>query len=204
MKIFWSLLCCLIALNTYGQNSYEQSMSEAMKGWTPDKNLEAMQVFEKIAKDHPKEWLPRYYQTLSGIRASFQIKDQKTKVTLLDSLSKLLPKEPEDLKAEWHILNALMLTADLISDPMANGMTLTPQIIFYYNRALALEPNNPRALAGLAEFNLNYKRFMGGDTKEDCSLLKKSIALFNEQKNETLFYPSWGKERAMELLSNCK
>ncbi|MFZ4261369.1 hypothetical protein ACFRAE_04960 [Sphingobacterium sp. HJSM2_6] len=204
MKITWSLLLILFSLNSFGQKAYEQKMTEALKEWKTGKNLEAMRLFEKIATDEPQNWIPKYYLVLSGTRASFHMKDAQKKIALIDSLTTLLPKEPQEQNAEWHILSALLLTSELISDPMANGMNLTPQIVFYYSRALALEPNNPRALAGLAEFNLNYKRYMGGDTQEECNQLKKAILFFDEVNNKTLFYPSWGKERALELLATCK
>ena len=82
-------------------------------------------------------------------------------------------------------------------------MTQSPVIIQAYEEAIKRNADNPRAVYSLASFYLNSAKFMQVDIPYYCQLLKKSIVMFDEQKNDVPFYPSWGKEWAIKAQEAC-
>ncbi|MVZ65925.1 hypothetical protein GQF61_08650 [Sphingobacterium sp. DK4209] len=204
MKTLLITLFSLFSIICYGQGNYEKAMSDALQSWKEGKSTDAMSKFERIAQAEKDNWIPRYYQAMVASTSSFQTQDVKEKTKLIDAALQLIPTQSEALNAEWYVLKAITLTAQLVIDPMTTAMTLSPQIIEAYESALELEPNNPRALSGLAEFQIQSKKYMGGSTEKECKDLEKAVSLYAAEKHETAFYPSWGKESAESALANCK
>lgn len=204
MKTLMICILTLWSLAGLAQTPYEKAMTEGLANWKAGKSQEAMATFERVAQVEKDNWIPKYYQAMVGITNSFMMTNNEEKLKAIDAAKALIPTDEKSLNAEWYVLNALALTSELTIDPMATAMTLSPQIMEQYEKALALEPNNPRALSGMADFSIQSKKFMGGDTKEECKQLEKAVSLFDKEKNATKFYPSWGKERAAALLASCK
>ncbi|MGG5903459.1 hypothetical protein [Sphingobacterium daejeonense] len=202
MKTLIFTVLTFFCLSSYGQGNYEKAMGEALQLWGSGKTKEASAQFERIAQAEQDKWLPKYYQTLTLITNSFGIQDEAEKTNALKKINELIPQD--NLNSEWLVLRALASTSDLTSDPMNKAMILSPAIIADYEAAIKMDPKNPRALIGLAEFNIQSKKYMGGDTKEECESLQKALTLFSDEKPAELFYPTWGKERAEALLKECK
>jgi hypothetical protein len=72
-----------------------------------------------------------------------------------------------------------------------------------YGKALAIAPNNPRAVFGKAEYEIGGAKYFGTDTKPMCTEINRSIELFAKFKPETSFSPKWGLERALEAQKEC-
>jgi len=175
-------------------------MSEALTMWGQGNNEEAMRKMERIASADNGNWIPKYYQALIATTTSFQEQDATKKNALLRIVYDLIPQENEKSNAEWYILKATVLSSELIMDPINNAPRLFPQILANYEKAKTLEPNNPRAISGLASFNIRSKKYMGGNTDQEYKDLQKALSLFNDQKNDVPFYPNWGKEQVEKLL----
>ena len=73
-----------------------------------------------------------------------------------------------------------------------------------YAKAKALDPTNPRAVFGEADYQLGGAKWTGVDTKPLCAQVDKSIELFNTFKPATPYSPKWGLERALEIQKTCK
>lgn len=204
MKALIISILTLISSYSFGQTAYEKAMEKALGDWQSGKATEAIGQFERIAQAEKSNWIPKYYQGLVGVTESFKEQDADKKQKQIETSKALIPTDEKELNAEWLVLKALALTSELTIDPMATAMLLSPQIIELYEKALKMEPNNPRALSGLADFQIQSKKFMGGDTKQECKDLEKAVSLFSQEKHETKFYPTWGKERAEMLLKACK
>lgn len=199
MKTILLLISLAVAHLAAAQTQYQKAMGEAFSLWKTGNTEEAMHKMEIIASVEKDNWIPQYYQALIATTASFQSPDKDKKNALIKIAATLIPIEKSN--AEWHILKATLLTAELTLDPMNNAMRLTPEIIAYYEKALQLEPYNPRAIAGLAEFQIRRKKFMGGNTEQEYIALQKALSLFDSQKSDIPFYPTWGKEQAESLLN---
>ena len=188
------------------QSQYESGMQKAFALWGEGKNTEASAMFERIASAEKDNWLPNYYVALVNSTSAFKTKDKTQIAALLgkaqEALDKELDKNPNN--SELLVIQALINTAWIVADPMTNGMKLSAKTVEIYNKAIALDPNNPRAIFGKAEFEIGGAKYFGSDTKPMCAQIDKSIELFATFKPETVFHPKWGLERALEAQKECK
>ncbi|WP_296149716.1 hypothetical protein [uncultured Flavobacterium sp.] len=188
------------------QSQYETGMQKAFGLWGEGKDTEASAMFERIASAEKDNWLPNYYVALVNSTSAFKTKD-KTQISALlgkaqEALDKELDKNPNN--AELLVVQGLINTAWIVADPMTNGMKLSAKTVEIYNKAIAIEPNNPRAVFGKAEFEIGGARYFGSDTKPMCAQIDKAIELFATFKPQTPFHPKWGLERALEAQKECK
>lgn len=187
------------------QSQYETGMQKAFKLWDEGKNTEASAMFERIASAEKDNWLPNYYVALINTIDAFQTKDKNQITGLLLKAQTALDTETAKRadNSELLVVQAMINTAWIVADPMTNGMKLSAKTVEIYNKAIALDPKNPRAVFGKAEFEIGGARYFGGDTKPMCEQINKSIELFATFKPETTFHPKWGLERAVEAQKEC-
>lgn len=195
-------ICSLLS----AQTQFEQGMGKAFGLWKEGKNAEASAMFERIAAAEKNSYLPNYYVALINTTAVFSEKD-KTKIDLLltkaqDALDKEIIKDQNN--AELYVLQALIYTGYVVADPMTNGMKYSGKVMEAYGKAKAIDPNNPRAVFGEADYQLGGAKWTGVDTKPLCVQVDKAVELFATFKPETQFSPKWGLERALEAQKNCK
>lgn len=188
------------------QTQFEQGMGKAMQLWGAGKNTEAIATFERIASVEKTNWLPNYYIAFIGTINVFGTKDKATATALInrsqqaiDEATLISPNNPEIM-----VVQAMLYTAILLQDPMNNGQKYGALVTEQYNKALAIDPNNPRAVFSKAEFEIGGAKYWGTDTKPMCAAIAKSIELFANFKPQSQFHPSWGADRAAEKLKECK
>ena len=203
MKSIIIAIICLISSTTFAQSNFEKSMGQAMGLWQSGETQKAAALLERISQVEKNNWIPAYYQAMVFTTASFKEKNKETQAKYIQSAEDILNSAAQDNNPEWLILRAMNKTALMITDPMTKGKELSPIIMGLYKKALALAPNNPRAVLGLAEFQMNAKKYFNQDTRKECEDVKKALSLFNEQKVSIPFAPSWGKDRAEQLLKEC-
>ncbi|WP_026728093.1 hypothetical protein [Flavobacterium denitrificans] len=195
-------ICSLLS----AQTQFEQGMGKAFGLWKEGKNAEASAMFERIATAEKTSYLPNYYVALINATAVFSEKD-KTKIDLLltkaqDALDQEMIKDQNN--AELYVMQALIYTGYVVADPMTNGMKYSGKVMEAYAKAKAIDPNNPRAVFGEADYQLGGAKWTGVDTKPLCAQVDKAIELFATFKPATPFSPKWGLERAVEAQKNCK
>ena len=195
-------ICSLVT----AQTQYEQGMGKAMQLWGEGKNTEAVATFERIASVEKTNWLPNYYIAFINTIDVFGTKDKDKAGALItkaqdaiDNASAISPNNPEIM-----VVQAMLYTAILVQDPMTNGQKYGGLAMEQYNKALIIDPNNPRVIFSKAEFEIGGAKYWGTDTKPMCEAIAKSIELFANFKPETPFHPNWGADRAQKALENCK
>jgi tetratricopeptide (TPR) repeat protein len=199
MKTIFLSIVSFLSISVLAQNNLENDLNKAL-------NSSEKSNLVELVKNYPNEWLPKYYLALSEVVSVLEKENNNESSKMLDEAKSLINKlENQDPKnVEILNLKALYLTAEIVQDPLTNGGIYYPDVLETYQKALRLNPNNPRSVLGLAEFNINAANYIGTDITQDCKNVKKSLALFTNEKpkkNE----PKWGKERAEELLKNqCK
>jgi hypothetical protein len=199
---FALFICSLLS----AQTQFEQGMGKAMQLWGQGKDTEAVATFERIASVEKTNWLPNYYIAFICTIDVFSAKD-KTQVPALltkaqnaiDNATVISPNNPEIM-----VVQAMLYTAILVQDPMTNGQKYSGLAMEQYNKALIIDPKNPRVVFSKAEFEIGGAKYWGTDTKPMCEAVAKSIELFANFKPESQFHPSWGLDRAQETLKNCK
>jgi tetratricopeptide (TPR) repeat protein len=195
-------VCSLLS----AQTQYEQGMGKAMQLWGAGNNTEAVATFERIASVEKTNWLPNYYIAFINTIEAFGTKDKEKANALItkaqdaiDSATLISPNNTEIM-----VVQAMLYTAILVQDPMTNGQKYGALAMEQYNKALAIDPKNPRVLFSKAEFEIGGAKYWGTDTKPMCDAIAKSLELFANFKPESQFHPSWGADRAEKALAECK
>jgi hypothetical protein len=206
MKKIITAIALLVAVISSAQGQFEQGMGSAFKLWKEGKSTEASAMFERIASAEKTSWLPNYYVALVNTNASFRTQDKTQVSALLTKAQNALDAEmiKDQNNAELYIMQAMIYTAWIVVDPMVNGMKYSGKTMEMYAKAETLAPENPRAVFGKADFQIQGAKWTGADTKPLCQEVDKSIGLFATFKPETPFSPKWGLDRALEAQKNCK
>ena len=200
-----TIIVLFITAMVTAQSQYDQGMQKAFKLWGENKDAEAAALFERIASAEKNNWLPNYYVALINTAQAFQTKDrEKVRALLtkalaaLDAAMLIAPNEPELM-----VMQAMIYTAYVASDPMTNGMKLGGKVNELYAKALVIAPNNPRVVFSKAEWDMGSAKYFGTDTKPICAQVEKSIGLFKDFKPASPYHPKWGLERAQQTLEEC-
>lgn len=195
----------LTAFFTQAQSQFEQGMNKAFELWKTGNPTEASAMFERIASVEKDNYLPNYYVALVNTTTAFQEKDKEKVAALLnkaqESVDIEFAKDPEN--AEILVMQALIYTAWISSDPMTNGMKLSGKVMELYGKAEKLAPENPRVVFGKAEFEIGGARYFKQDTKPMCAQIDKAITLFSNFKPESVYHPNWGLDRALQAQKEC-
>lgn len=201
-----TIIALFVASIVSAQTQYEKGMGNALKLWSEGKNTEAIAQFERIALVEKTNWLPNYYIALINTTQAFQEQDKTKVVALLEAAQKaqdvcnnLAIDNPEVI-----VMQAMIHTAWIVYDPMTNGQKLYGDVMYLYEKAEKIAPNNPRVVFNKASFEKGGAQYFGQDTQPMCEKIKASIELFANFKPETPFHPNWGIERAKQEVENCK
>ncbi len=205
MKKIILVLSFVITASINAQDAYTKGMQRAFQLWGEGKTVEASNMFERIANAEMDNWLPYYYVASINTIASFGEKD-KEKLTqalekaqeYIDMANRISPDNPEIL-----VQQAMIHTAWIAFDGATYGMTLSGKVEAIYSQALELAPYNPRVVFSKAEWNMGSAKYFGKDTAPYCKDVERSLKLFDTFKAESDFHPSWGRERAEEVLAAC-
>ena len=195
-------ICSLLS----AQTQFEQGMGKAFALWGEGKNTEASAMFERIAAAEKNSYLPNYYVALINTTAAFTEKDKAKLELMLTKAQDVLDVEmiKDQNNAELYVMQALIYTAWVVADPMTNGQKYSVKVMEAYAKAKAIDPNNPRAVFGEADYQLGGAKWTGVDTKPLCVQIDKAVELFATFKPATPFSPKWGLDRALEAQKNCK
>ena len=208
MKVGIYIIAVLLSVSAIAQSSYEKGMTKALDLWEANKDMEAVQLFERVASVETEEWLPSFYAAQIITFSSFGIKDKEELSLKLNKALELIniakTNSPED-NVELMVLEAQYYTSWIAFDGMTYGMKYAGKVGELYQKANALAPNNPRVVMSKAEWDMGSAQFMGTDPKTYCKDIERAITLFETFEPESAIHPSGGLDRAQEVLArSCK
>ncbi|WP_299434769.1 hypothetical protein [uncultured Maribacter sp.] len=205
MKKLITILVVFISALTFAQDQYKTGMQKAFGFWGEGKIIEASNLFERISTAEIDNWLPAYYAAQVNTVASFGEKDKEKLVKQLEKAQEFVdiakaisPNNPEII-----IQQAMIHTAYVVFDGASYGMTLSPEIVALYQKALAIAPDNPRVVFSKAEWDMGSAKYFGQDTAPYCKEVERALELFANFKPESEFHPNWGKDRAEMIAKDC-
>ena len=205
MKKLIIIATLLISGFVIAQTNYEKGMQKAFDLWSNNQPIEAANLFERIAKAEPDNWLPVYYAAQINIIYTFGERDEdvlsaklKKAQNLINDATAISKENPEIM-----VLQALLHTSWVVYDGATYGMTLSGKVLELYTKAKILAPDNPRVVYCKADWNMGGAKYFGQDTKPFCKELERALELFANFKPETPFHPNWGKERTEQILESC-
>lgn len=206
IRLITVLIIYLVSLVSFSQTKFDKSMQQAFQLMQENKLSEAANLFERIGNAEPNNWLPYYNVALLKTRTTFSMKDTDKVEAQLKEATEFIEKaaaiSPDN--SEIYVVKALINVAKIASNPMVYGASLSGETATLYQKAIELDPTNPRAHSGLAEFEMGGARFFKQDLTPFCKKLQASLALYDSFKPASKLHPNWGKERVLEVLKSCK
>ena len=206
VKIVVILVLSLVSRQATAQTNFEKGMSKAFELWEAGKWDDAENMFERISKAEEEEWLPNYYIAQMNSLKSWNEKDETVLKAQLKKAQEHLDiamARSED-NAELLVMQAQVYTNWVAFDGATYGMKYAGKVAELYAKAVKLDPTNPRAAYCKADWGMGSAKYFGQDTEPFCKEIEASIELFDTFKPESDFHPSWGRERAEQVLSECK
>ncbi|APY09219.1 hypothetical protein BWZ20_13305 [Winogradskyella sp. J14-2] len=192
---------------THAQTNFEKGMTKAFDLWEAGKLDDAENMFERISKAEEDEWLPNYYIAQMNSLKSWNEKDETVLKAQLEKaqvhLDIAMTKSDKD-NSELIVMQAQIYTNWVAYDGATYGMKYAGKIAELYAKAVKLDPANPRAAFGKADWEMGSAKYFGQDTAPFCKEIEAAIELFDTFKPQSDFHPNWGKERAEQVLAECK
>lgn len=166
----------------------------------------AVNALERIASAEKTKWEPHYYSAFGYLMMATREKEGSKKDKYLDQAlaaiergKTLVPQESELVALEGFV-HMIRVTVD----PATRGAQYSGLAMQTFGKAVSLNPNNPRALALMAQMQFGTAQFFGSSTAEACGVARKALDQFNTYKSDNRLAPVWGKEMNEELLKSCQ
>lgn len=206
-----ALVLVALVINAFGtdEKKYTETMTNNIqliyKASTPDELQLAINVFDRVGNAEKTKWEPFYYQAFGYIMLANREEDGARKDAFLDQAKAALdkastinPNESEIVAMEGFI-SMIRVTVD----PATRGQKYSASAMQYFSKAIALNPENPRALALMAQMQFGTARFFNSSTADACATLSNAIEKFATYKTDNPLAPQWGKGMADGLKAQC-
>jgi tetratricopeptide (TPR) repeat protein len=181
-----------------------ESIEKLFQAKTIPEYVEIGNQFERISNIEKTEWLPLYYATFAYIMISFQEPENAKKDQYLDQAQKYLDQalalEPNE--SELHMLQGFLYPSRITIDPMTRGMELMPKMNQSLDKALELNPDNPRVYYLRATMTFHMPEAYGGGAAKALPMFQLAEEKFGIFKPKTNISPNWGKEICDSELKN--
>ena len=209
-KLFATLI--LVSLFSFGfaNEAYEKAMSLSIEKLfqvkTVPEYIEVANQFERISTMEKREWLPLYYASFAYIMISFQEPDNAKKDTYLDQAQKYLDqaKAIDPNESELYMLQGFLYPSRINVDPVNRGMLYIGDMNKSLDKAMELNPDNPRVYYLRATIVHHTPEAYGGGAAKALPLYQAAVEKFGIFKPKTAISPNWGKELNEAELKNAQ
>lgn len=177
----------------------EAAIEKLYQAQSPEAMQQAANTFERIGKKETDKWHPRYYAGYAQVMMTAMSQENEGKDQLLDTALEHLKaaKALDENNSEILALEGFIHMMRIPIDPASRGPQYSGMSIGALQKAIALDPENPRAYMLLSDMQYGMAQFLGNDTTEACNNLNKAIELFESEQPENKLDPAWGKEWAV-------
>ncbi len=163
-------------------------------------------AFDRIAKAEKDKWEPYYYGAYSTLLWSYRISEVSEKDKLIDQALEKINTAAELAPQESEIvaLEGLAHMTRVTIAPASRGAQYSGLALQTYGKAMAMNPNNPRAMLLMGQMQYGTAQFFGSDTSEACGLIEKAINAFETYRNNNPLAPAWGDNLSKAALGRCQ
>ncbi len=162
-------------------------------------------TMRRIGEAEKDKWEPFYHAAFGSMRLIEFANDSGEKDKYLDQAMELVKRgiSVSEGNAELESLRGYVIMMQLTVDPAVRGQQYSGMAFNAFNKAVSLDPTNPRALFLLGQMQLGTAQFFGGGDGGSCETFRKALVLFDEYKNDNPFAPDWGKSGVQQVLLDC-
>lgn len=197
-------LFCIGYSNEAYQKAMSQSIANLFKATSIPEYIEVANQFDRISQNEKSEWLPLYYASYAYIMISYQEPENKKKDTYLDQAQKYLDQamKIDPKESELYMLQGFLYPMRINIDPMSRGMLYMGKMNESLDKALELNPDNPRVYYLRATMTFHMPEAYGGGAAKALPIYKTASEKFGIFKPKTELSPNWGKEICETELKN--
>lgn len=192
---------------TSGKEEYLAKSLEKAKEIKNENDLQnSINEITRIEVLDANYWLPSYYIAYMESTQSLFASQDKKEALLADAkarIEKLLDSPYAD-KSELYTVLGYYYYAKIAQDPQKNGQLFYKDVIINYQKAIGINPANPRPNYLLHLFEEKMSSFMGKKDSDLCEKLAEDKKLFEEFKVADKNYPNWGEKEVIANLQKCK
>lgn len=162
--------------------------------------------FAELAETEKSQWKPYYYAAFCLTRAALE-ETERGNIDPFCAQATSWLDAAESLRAdpsEVAVLRAMILYAKIPVNFMLRAATNLERGQRELERALELNPDNPRAYLVLGQRALRAPEGFGGSTTAALAYLEKALVLFQKQASEEKPGVHWGRTTAQQLAELCR
>lgn len=210
-SLAFALTFCLVVNTTLANDEkYHELMKKNIDALYHAKDVAELQsavnTMERVAAVEKTKWEPLYYSAYGNVMIAFREQDPVKKDAHLDlalaSINKAKEILPDD--SEITALEGFIHMIRVTVDPASRGPQYAGLSMQLFGKAVALDGNNPRALALMAQMQYGTAQFFGSPTTDACATLQQALEKFETFTSENPLAPQWGKPMALDLKEKCK
>jgi tetratricopeptide (TPR) repeat protein len=166
----------------------------------------AANYFERIALMNPEKWLPYYYAAYCYTRISHLNKGADKRDAWVDKaqieIDKAFKNDPKN--SEILVMKGFVLQARMDINPMVRGFEYNKETLAYFDKAIELNPDNPRSYLWKGVNLYHTPSFFGGGKDKAYILINTAIEKFKANPPKDMLAPDWGYKYALEMIEKCK
>jgi hypothetical protein len=214
MKTYILTLFALAILLPVTSSANDGKFVEAMKknidavyhAETTAQLQESANAFERIGNAEKTKWEPYYYQAFAFVMMATKEQDANQKDADLDEAFKAIEKCKAIVTDESEVtaMEGFIYMIRVTVDPASRGPQFATLSMQFFKKALEQNPDNPRAMAMLAQMQYGTAQFFGSSTTEACGTVKAALEKFTTYKSENPIAPVWGRVMAESLMPACQ
>jgi hypothetical protein len=200
----------LAAQVVFANDKYTEVMKKNIEAVYEAKSVEDFQslanTFHRIAEAEKTKWEAFYYEAYAYVMMVTVEKDASKKDAMLDASLKALEsaKTLQPAESELVALEGFVHMMRVTVDPASRGQQYSGMAFQSFNKAVSMNPENPRALALMAQMEFGTAQFFGSSTASACATITKAVDKFENQKPASVLSPVWGKGMAQGLKNKCQ
>lgn len=202
-------LACLAVIAS-ANDRYTETMQKNIEVVYKAKSVEEIQAavnaFERIGDAEKSKWEPFYYASYGYLMIALRVNEPAAKDKQLDLALETLKKASAVNSTESEIvaLEGFIHMIRVTIDPASRGQQYSGLAMQTFGKAIGMNPENPRALALMAQMQYGTAQFFGSPTTEACGTLNKALEKFETYKSTNPLAPVWGKSMAEGMKAQCK
>lgn len=207
-SLIFNLMSLLLTISDPVTGIYEElmysSVSKCEQSSNQNKYFECVSELKRIEVMFPDgNWLTDYYIALYEIQAAIGNKNPDNAALLQDAKEHIhkLKIEKEADQSEVSTVEGYYYYALIAANPTQNGQLYYTSVLDAYNKALVINPDNPRALLLLMVFNMNMAKSTGHQLNENFSPMIERIGVLLEKEDKKSITPHWGTSTYESLKS---
>lgn len=203
-KILFLVLAVSISFGLHAQTSkYEKAMTSTIAqidtAQSPETIKKMANKFERIGNAEKDQWLPFYYQSLCYMRLAVTeliAGNMPATAPYVEKAQVILDKakDLQEENSEIVTLQGWIYMGRIWEDPMTMGMQFGPLSTATLQKAMQLNPENPRPFSLMAQNLLYTPESFGGGPGVALPMFETAAEKFETFKPESNLHPNWGKE----------